>query len=93
MLRAHHEGFDPRDLAAAGVRPVATRVTTGLTDGTNTEVTAGLQAGQSVVTGQSGGTTAASTGTTGGTTAANRTGRGANPLTGGGPGPGFVARP
>jgi MoxR-like ATPase len=25
MLRAHHEGFDPRDLAAAGVRPVATR--------------------------------------------------------------------
>jgi MoxR-like ATPase len=25
MLRAHHEGFDPRDLTAAGVRPVATR--------------------------------------------------------------------
>jgi len=24
VLRAHHEGFDPRDLAAAGVRPVAT---------------------------------------------------------------------
>jgi MoxR-like ATPase len=23
VLRAHHEGFDPRDLAAAGVRPVA----------------------------------------------------------------------
>ncbi|MFC7547949.1 AAA family ATPase [Plantactinospora sp. GCM10030261] len=25
VLRAHHHGFDPRDLAAAGVRPVATR--------------------------------------------------------------------
>ena len=24
VLRAHHDGFDPRDLAAAGVRPVAT---------------------------------------------------------------------
>jgi len=24
VVRAHHEGFDPRDLAAAGVRPVAT---------------------------------------------------------------------
>ena len=24
VLRAHHNGFDPRDLAAAGVRPVAT---------------------------------------------------------------------
>ena len=24
VLRAHHAGFDPRDLAAAGVRPVAT---------------------------------------------------------------------
>ncbi|MFU8853261.1 AAA family ATPase [Micromonospora sp. SL1-18] len=24
MLRAHHHGFDPRDLVAAGVRPVAT---------------------------------------------------------------------
>jgi MoxR-like ATPase len=23
VLRAHHQGFDPRDLAAAGVRPVA----------------------------------------------------------------------
>jgi len=23
VLRAHHAGFDPRDLAAAGVRPVA----------------------------------------------------------------------
>jgi MoxR-like ATPase len=25
ILRAHHQGFDPRDLAAAGVKPVATR--------------------------------------------------------------------
>jgi multidrug efflux pump subunit AcrA (membrane-fusion protein) len=77
-------------------KPVATPVTTGLSDGTNTEVVAGLQEGQKVVTSQSGGTAATGGGTaatgsgtaTGGTStngAATRTGAqtASNPLTGG----------
>jgi HlyD family secretion protein len=52
--------------------PTPMKVTTGLSDGTTTAVTSGLQEGQVVVTGQSGGTTATRT-----------TGR-SNPLTGGG---------
>jgi RND family efflux transporter MFP subunit len=60
-------------------RPIRAKVTTGLTDGTNTAVTDGLQEGQQVVTGQSGGTT------TGGQRNASQ---GGNPLTGGGPNPG-----
>jgi HlyD family secretion protein len=67
-----------------------TRVTTGMTDGTNTEVVSGLQESQPVIVSQSGGTTATTAAT--GTTAATRTGAPAtNPLTGGGPG--FVAKP
>jgi HlyD family secretion protein len=65
--------------------PVAVRVTTGMTDGTNTAVTAGLRDGQAVVTGQTGGAT-------GTTTATGATGQRAStqssPLTVGGPGGG-----
>jgi hypothetical protein len=61
------------------------RVTTGMTDGTNTAVTAGLRDGQAVVTGQTGGAT-------GTTTATGATGQRAStqssPLTVGGPGGG-----
>jgi HlyD family secretion protein len=63
------------------------QVTTGLTDGTNTEVTAGLQEGQAIVVGQSGGATAATGTVATGAGAAQRTGtQSTNPLTGGGPG-------
>ena len=70
-------------------KPIPTKVTTGLSDGTNTAVTSGLQEGQVVMTGQSGGTTATRTTTGAGTGAANRTGaqssQSSNPLTGGPP--------
>ena len=64
--------------------PVPVRITTGLSDGTNTAVTAGLQDGQSVVTGQTGGTTG--TGAASGAGAATRPNQSSNPLTPGGPG-------
>ncbi|HEY3109956.1 MAG TPA: biotin/lipoyl-binding protein [Chloroflexota bacterium] len=64
-------------------QPTAVGVTTGLSDGTNTAVRAGLQEGQAVVTGQSGGATDGAT--AGGTT---RTTQSSNPLTAGGPGGG-----
>jgi HlyD family secretion protein len=65
--------------------PVPARVTTGMSDGTNTAVTAGLQEGQAVVTGQTGGTTATGAATGTGTQRATQS---SNPLTVGGPGGG-----
>jgi HlyD family secretion protein len=72
-------------------QPAQVKVTTGLSDGANTEVVAGLQDGQAVVTGQSGGATAARTT---GTNAATRTGTQTttNPLAGSA-GPGFAVKP
>ena len=68
-------------------QPTAVRVTTGLSDGTNTAVTGRLQEGQAVVTGQSGGTTGGAA-TGGATTGTTRTTQSSNPLTAGGPGGG-----
>src|SRR5262249_44952395 len=56
------------------------KVTTGMTDGTNTEITSGLEAGQAVVT--------SATGATG--TGANRTGNNAQRNAGPFGGPGIV---
>ena len=63
-------------------RPV--RVTVGMTDGTNTEIVSGLQEGQQVVTGSTGGTATARPAGAG-----NNANRNTSPLGGGGPGPGF----
>jgi hypothetical protein len=58
--------------------PVAVRVTTGMTDGANTAVTAGLREGEAVVVGQTGGATAATAPTTRAATGTTST----NPLSG-----------
>jgi hypothetical protein len=57
-----------------GNQLIPIRVTVGLDDGTNTEVTSGLQAGQVVVTGQTGGATTAAPVT------APQKGQGSSPL-------------
>jgi HlyD family secretion protein len=70
-------------------KPIPVKVTTGLSDGTNTAVTGGLQEGQVVVTGQGGGTASDRTTTGTGSGATNRAAtQSSNPLTGGGPPPG-----
>jgi HlyD family secretion protein len=61
------------------------KVTMGLSDGTNTAVTAGLQEGQVVVVGRSGGTTGT---TSSGSSSRTQSNQSSNPLTGGGPPPG-----
>jgi multidrug efflux pump subunit AcrA (membrane-fusion protein) len=88
LTYAKNAGQNGAVMTLAQGRPTAAKVTTGMTDGTNTEIVSGLTAGQPVVTGQTGGngSGAARTGTgTGG----QRAGQGGSPLTGGGPPAGF----
>jgi hypothetical protein len=70
-------------------QPVPARVTTGMTDGTSTEIISGLQEGQAIVTGQTAAGAASTTGSGAAGGAGQRAPQSTNPLTGGGPGPGF----
>jgi len=74
---AKSQGQNGAVMVLASGKPTPAKVTTGLNDGTNVEVSSGLQEGQVVVVGQSGGTTTTRTSTT--------TARTSSPLSGGAP--------
>jgi HlyD family secretion protein len=82
---ARTQGLNQAVMVLQDGKAVPVKVTTGLSDGTNTAVTAGVQEGQVVVFGQSGGTTGT---TSSGSSIRTQSNQSSNPLTGGGPPPG-----